>query len=65
MSDTLAAPDDFAQQVADAHGYLLKFARLQLRNETWADDVVSETMVAALAKADRKSNRMSASMAHS
>ena len=50
MSDTPAAPDDFAQQVADAHGYLLKFARLQLRNETWAEDVVSETMVAALAK---------------
>jgi RNA polymerase sigma-70 factor (TIGR02943 family) len=43
-------PQDFAQQVADAHSYLLKFARLQLRNETWAEDVVSETMVAALAK---------------
>lgn len=41
-------PEDFAQQVADAHGYLLKFARLQLRNEVWAEDVVSETMVDAL-----------------
>lgn len=43
-------PDDFAQQVADSHSYLLKFARLQLRNAAWAEDVVSETMLAALAK---------------
>lgn len=27
---------------------LLKIARLQLRNDTWAEDVVSETMIAAL-----------------
>lgn len=42
--------DDYAQQVADAHGYLLRFARLQLRNEAWAEDVVSETVLAALAR---------------
>ena len=42
--------DDHAQQVADARGYLLRFARLQLRNETWAEDVVSETILAALNK---------------
>ncbi len=42
--------DDHAQQVADARGYLLRFARLQLRNETWAEDVVSETLLAALSK---------------
>ena len=41
---------DFTQQVAAAHGYLLKFARLQLRNETWAEDAVSETMLAALGR---------------
>ncbi len=40
----------FAQQVADLRGYLLKYARLQLRNETWAEDAVSEVMLAALAK---------------
>lgn len=40
----------FEQQVADLHVYLLKFARLQLRNETWAEDAVSETILAALAK---------------
>jgi RNA polymerase sigma-70 factor (ECF subfamily) len=27
---------------------LLRIARLQLRNDTWAEDVVSETMIAAL-----------------
>ncbi len=28
----------------------MRFARLQLRNETWAEDAVSETLLAALAK---------------
>lgn len=42
--------DDHAQQVADSRSYLLRFARLQLRNETWAEDVVSETILAALNK---------------
>lgn len=41
---------DFNTQLADARGYLLKFARLQLRNEAWAEDAVSETLLAALAK---------------
>ena len=39
-----------AQQVALARMYLLKFARLQLRNDAWAEDAVSETLVAALSK---------------
>ena len=47
MHDT---PPDFNTQLADARGYLLKFARLQLRNEAWAEDVVSDTLLAALAK---------------
>ena len=34
--------------LADLRPMLLKIARLQLRNETWAEDVVSETMIAAL-----------------
>ncbi len=29
---------------------LLRFARLQLRNDTWAEDAVSETLLAALTK---------------
>ncbi len=40
----------FEQQVAEQRAYLLKFARLQLRNETWAEDAVSETVLAALAR---------------
>lgn len=40
----------FEQQLAESRAYLLKFARLQLRNATWAEDVVSETLLAALAK---------------
>ncbi len=40
----------FEQQLGDARAYLLKFARLQLRNETWAEDVVSDTLLAALAR---------------
>jgi RNA polymerase sigma-70 factor (TIGR02943 family) len=48
MSDATALP--FEQQVAALRPYLLKFARLQLRNEAWAEDAVSETLLAALTK---------------
>jgi len=40
----------FEQQIVDLHDYLFKFARLQLRNEAWAEDAVSETVLAALSK---------------
>jgi RNA polymerase sigma-70 factor (TIGR02943 family) len=40
----------FEHDVAEQRTYLLKFARLQLRNESWAEDAVSETMLAAIAK---------------
>ena len=30
--------------------YLMRFARLQLRNHAWAEDAVSDTLLAALAK---------------
>ena len=40
----------YEQQVADLRGYLLKYAHLQLRNDAWAEDAVSEVMLAALAK---------------
>lgn len=41
---------DFQNQLAGHHAYLLRFARLQLRNDAWAEDAVSETMLAALSK---------------
>jgi RNA polymerase sigma-70 factor (ECF subfamily) len=47
----------FEQQIVDLHDYLLKFARLQLRNEAWAEDAVSEVIVAALAKPQAFENR--------
>lgn len=40
----------FQQEVAAERDYLMRFARLQLRNQAWAEDAVSETMLAALAK---------------
>ncbi|MGL4230867.1 MAG: sigma-70 family RNA polymerase sigma factor [Casimicrobium sp.] len=40
----------FQQNVAAAKNYLLRYARQQLRNDAWADDVVAETMLAALEK---------------
>jgi RNA polymerase sigma-70 factor (ECF subfamily) len=38
----------FADEVHALRPQLLRFAQLQLRNATWAEDVVSETIVAAL-----------------
>jgi RNA polymerase sigma-70 factor (TIGR02943 family) len=40
----------FETDVAALRSYLLRFARLQLRNDAWAEDAVSETMLAAIAK---------------
>jgi RNA polymerase sigma-70 factor (TIGR02943 family) len=51
------SPIPFAQQLVELRTYLLKFARLQLRNETWAEDAVSETVLAALAKPQSFSQR--------
>jgi RNA polymerase sigma-70 factor (TIGR02943 family) len=43
-------PTDFEQQLVAQRSYLMRFARLQLRNDAWAEDAVSETILAALAK---------------
>lgn len=40
----------FEQQLLTHRADLLRFARLQLRNPAWAEDAVSETVLAALAK---------------
>lgn len=50
-------PPPIEQQLYGHRDYLLRFARLQLRNEAWAEDAVSETMVAALAKPQSFANR--------
>jgi RNA polymerase sigma-70 factor (ECF subfamily) len=44
-------------QLEEHRTYLLRFARLQLRNDTWAEDAVSETLLAALTKPQSFGNR--------
>ena len=45
------APDTaFEKELVAQRGYLMRFARLQLRNDAWAEDAVSETLLAALAR---------------
>lgn len=39
---------DFARQVEALRPQLLRFARSQLRNDAWAEDAVSDTLLAAL-----------------
>lgn len=47
----------FAEQLVEHRAYLMRFARLQLRNNTWAEDAVSETLLAALSKPQNFGNR--------
>jgi RNA polymerase sigma-70 factor (TIGR02943 family) len=41
---------DFATAVQTLRPQLMRFARAQLRNDAWAEDAVSDTVLAALAK---------------
>jgi RNA polymerase sigma-70 factor (ECF subfamily) len=50
---TATIENDLAQH----RTYLLRYARLQLRNDAWAEDAVSETLLAALAKPQSFGNR--------
>ena len=54
---TTAAAPSYEQQLVDSRSYLLRFARLQLRNDAWAEDAVSETVLAALSKPQAFQNR--------
>lgn len=47
----------FESQLSEYRVDLMRFARLQLRNEAWAEDAVSETVLAALAKPQSFGNR--------
>src|SRR5438105_11761627 len=44
-------------QLAEHRTYLLRYARLQLRNDAWAEDAVSETILAALSRPQSFGNR--------
>lgn len=50
MRDASTPTMSFESELADHRAYLLRYARLQLRNDAWAEDAVSETVVAALAR---------------
>lgn len=43
-------PADFSRQIEALRPQLLRYARSQLRNPAWAEDAVSETLLAALEK---------------
>lgn len=45
----MSSSDDFRAQIESQRPYLLRFARLQLRNADAAEDAVQETLLAALA----------------
>lgn len=47
----------FEDQLIEHRAYLIRFARLQLRNDDWAEDAVSETLLAALSKPQSFGNR--------
>ena len=47
---TSESSSDLELQLVALRDYLMRFARLQLRNDAWAEDAVSETLLAALAK---------------
>lgn len=47
----------FEDQLVEHRASLLRFARLQLRNDAWAEDAVSETLLAALSKPQAFDNR--------
>lgn len=49
VSASPSAPD-FARQVEALRPQLMRFARTQLRNDAWAEDAVSDTLLAALEK---------------
>ncbi len=50
MSASARSPAEFAREVETLRPQLLRFARTQLRNEAWAEDAVSETVLAAVEK---------------
>lgn len=48
---------DPSAELEASRDYLMRFARLQLRNEAWAEDAVAETLLAALERPDAFSGR--------
>lgn len=49
--------DDLLAELESFRPHLLKMARLQLRNDAWAEDVVSDTLLTAIEKIDSFAGR--------
>ena len=56
-ADPMMSTPGIESQLAEHRSYLLRYARLQLRNDAWAEDAVSETLLAALSKPQSFGNR--------
>jgi RNA polymerase sigma-70 factor (TIGR02943 family) len=57
MSIVAANTADLTNALVQHRTYLLRYAKLQLRNDTWAEDVVSEVFIAALEKPEAYEGR--------
>jgi RNA polymerase sigma-70 factor (TIGR02943 family) len=55
--DWTAVMSSFQDQLVEHRVYLIRFAQLQLRNDAWAKDAVSETLLTALSKPQAFGNR--------
>ena len=59
MAGSGLSTTELAAKLDELRPSLLRFAQLQLRNETWSEDVVSETILAVLEKPDSFSGQSS------
>ena len=57
--NVMTMAEDFARQIESHRGYLLRVAQLQLRDRDSAEDVVQDTLLAALAAASGFSGKSS------
>ncbi len=57
MKQTTHGPNDLLRQIEATRPTLMRLALLQLRNPTWAEDAVSETLLAAMEGVSRFANQ--------
>lgn len=57
MTQSTLTPNDLLRQIGATRPTLMRLALLQLRNPTWAEDAVSETLLAAMEGVSRFANQ--------
>ncbi|MDE2151696.1 MAG: sigma-70 family RNA polymerase sigma factor [Betaproteobacteria bacterium] len=57
MTQSTLTPNDLLRQIEATRPTLMRLALLQLRNPTWAEDAVSETLLAAMEGVSRFANQ--------